>query len=87
LDAFDVVNVNGLHVEYPCCPYQKLRRKGKPSDGVHRWTNTRPRHLERAVFATFRTIAVPSGNTIGSDAEWRYAVSGAERDRQAARRS
>jgi hypothetical protein len=59
----------------------------RPSDGVHRWTNTRPRHLARAVFATFRTIAVPSGNTIGSDAEWRYAVGGAERDRQAARRS
>jgi hypothetical protein len=35
----------------------------RPSDGVHRWTNTRPRHLARAVFATFRTIVFPLGTT------------------------
>jgi hypothetical protein len=60
--------------------------KGLPTASIAGPT-TRPRHLERAVFVTCRTIAVPSGNTIGSDAEWRYAVGGAERDGQAARRS
>jgi hypothetical protein len=60
--------------------------KGLPTASIA-GANTRNRHLERAVFATFRTIAVPSGNTTGSDAEWQSAVGGAERDGQAARRS